>query len=212
MIAQRAIGTRPGTSYLVKAGAEPPENARGDEIMKNIRRIAIAVAVAGGAAAAFAGTAAATTASTDSSALPCTANQFSTKLVYGGAGAGQRQAALQFTANEGERCVLSGRADVNLVGAHDVLVNNEASADAPPVLIANGSSAYVPLHWTAIGSDDEQQTPNAVTMTAPADSNPHGDPIDPNVTVDWTFGAVDANADSHTIDVGTLTAGEAPAA
>lgn len=178
--------------------------------MENIRRIAVAVAVAGGAAALFAGTAVATTA--ESSALPCTANQFSTKLVYGGAGAGQRQAALQFTANPGERCVLPGRADVDLVGAHNVLVNNEAPADAPPVLIANGSSAYVPLHWTAIGSDDEQQTPNSVTVTAPADSNPHGDPIDPNVSVDWTFGAVDANQDSHTLDVGALTAGEAPAA
>lgn len=177
--------------------------------MKNIRRIAVAVAVAGGAAAVFAGTANATT--TESSALPCTANQFSTKLVYGGAGAGQRNAAMQFTANQGERCVLSGRADVDLVGAHNVLVNNEAPADAPPVLIANGSSAYVPLHWTAIGSDDEQQTPNALTVTAPAASNPHGDPIDPNVTVDWTFGAVDAGADSHTIDVGAMTAGEAPA-
>ncbi|WP_406640810.1 DUF4232 domain-containing protein [Amycolatopsis sp. WGS_07] len=179
--------------------------------MKNIRRIAITAAVAGGAAAIFAGTAGAATAdSSASSALPCTANQFSTKLVYGGAGAGQRQAALQFTANPGERCVLPGRADVGLVGAHNVLVNNEAPADAPPVLIANGSSAYVPLHWTAIGADDEQQTPNAVTVTAPAASNPHGDPIDPNVTVDWAFGAVDASADSHTIDVGALTGGAAP--
>ncbi|MGW7538862.1 DUF4232 domain-containing protein [Amycolatopsis sp. NPDC054798] len=180
--------------------------------MKNIRRIAVAVAVAGGAAAVFAGTAGATTATTDSSALQCTANQFSTKLVYGGAGAGQRHAALQFTANPGERCFLPGKADVGLIGAHNVLVNNEAAADAPPVLLADGSSAYVPLHWTAIGSEGEQQTPNGLTMTAPADTNPRGDYINPNVTVDWTFGAVDADQNSHTIDVGALTPGEAPAA
>jgi len=167
--------------------------------------IAIIAAVAG-SAAIFAGTANA------SSVLPCTSSQFTTKLVYGGAGVGNRNAAIQFTANPGERCYLPGQAAVDLVGAHDVLVNNEAPANAPGVALVDGSSAYVPLHWTAIAGEDEQQTPNALTVTAPADSNPHGDYIDPQVTVYWTFGGVDANPGSHTIDVGALTQGEAPAA
>ncbi|WP_020662619.1 DUF4232 domain-containing protein [Amycolatopsis benzoatilytica] len=178
-------------------------------IRKTTRTIAAAVAVAGlmaGGAAVFAGTASA------SSVLPCTASQFTTKLVYGGAGAGNRDAAIQFTAKPGERCYLPGQAAVDLVGAHNVLVNNEAPANAPGVALVDGSSAYVPLHWTAIGGEDEQQTPNGITFTAPADSNPHGDYINPNVTVDWVFGAVDANEGSHTIDVGALTQGEAPAA
>ncbi|WP_033295942.1 DUF4232 domain-containing protein [Amycolatopsis jejuensis] len=163
-----------------------------------VRRIAIAVgaavAVAGGAAAIFAGPAGA---APSSSPVQCSADQVTAKLVYGGAGAGNRNAALQFTANPGERCSLPGRVDVGLIGAHNVLVNNEAAADAPPVVLSDGSSAYVPLHWTAIAPEEEQQTPNGITV--------------PGVTVDWPFGAVDANEGSHTIDVGALVAGVAPA-
>lgn len=47
---------------------------------------------------------------------------------------------------------------------------------------------------------------------APAASNPHGDPIDPVVTLPWNFGPVDASPGSHTIDVGPLTQGPAPTA
>ncbi|MFD9891991.1 DUF4232 domain-containing protein [Amycolatopsis sp. NPDC059027] len=177
-----------------------------------LRRSVAALAVAGVAAGVTA--LAAGTASADNgygpSVFPCTSNQFTSKVVYGGAGAGNRNAAIQFTANPGERCLLPGKLDVGLVGAHDVLVDNQAPADAPPVALVDGSSAYVPLHWTAIGSDAEQQTPNGITFSAPSDSNAHGDHIDPNVTLDWKLGPVDAGPVSHSVDVGALTPGTAP--
>ncbi|WIX79817.1 DUF4232 domain-containing protein [Amycolatopsis carbonis] len=183
---------------------------------KTISRVVAAVAVAGiaaGATALAAGTASAAPASSGSSASsvqPCTSNQFTSKLVYGGAGAGNRYGALQFTANPGERCYLPGNLQVDLVGAHNVLINNEAPADAPAVALVDGSSAYVPLHWTGIEPYAQQQTPNGLNVVAPSDSNQHGDYINPNITVDWTLGEVDADSVSHTIDVGAVTQGLAP--
>ncbi|MBB4686256.1 DUF4232 domain-containing protein [Amycolatopsis jiangsuensis] len=182
-------------------------------IRTTVRRTAAALAVAGvaaGAGACFATSASAAPAGGEPTVFACTANQFTTKLVPGDAGAGNRYAALQFTANQGERCYLPGNLDVSLSGADNVLIDNQARADAPAVAISNGSSAYVPLHWTAIAGGDEQQTPNGVTVTAPSDSNQHGDYINPNVLVDWNLGAVDANEGSHTIDVGAMTRGVAP--
>ncbi|ONI90986.1 hypothetical protein ALI144C_01800 [Actinosynnema sp. ALI-1.44] len=185
-------------------------------IRTTVRRTAAALAVAGvaaGTGAFFATSASAAPAGGDEpTVFACTSNQFTTKLVPGDAGAGQRHGALQFTANPGERCYLPGRIDVNLVGAHNVLINNEADANAPAVPLSNGSSAYVQLHWTGIASEEEQQTPNGITVTAPSDTNMRGDYIDPNVLVDWNLGAVDANEGSHTIDVGAMTQGEAPTA
>ncbi|GAB3893049.1 hypothetical protein GCM10029964_069200 [Kibdelosporangium lantanae] len=149
------------------------------------------------------------------SAMPtdfdCTAGDMNTTLVYGGAGAGNRYAAIQFTANPGVTCTLPGSLPVDLVDAHDVLINNEAPADAPPVQLSEGSPAYVPLHWTAIAGPDQQQTPLAVTVTAPQESNPRGDYSDPNISLTWPFSAVDTTPESHTIDVGAVTQGTAPA-
>ncbi|ALG08448.1 DUF4232 domain-containing protein [Kibdelosporangium phytohabitans] len=185
-------------------------------IRTTVRRTAAAIAVAGvavGTGAFFATSASAAPAGGDEpTVFPCTSTQFTTKLVAGDAGAGNRYGALQFTANEGERCYLPGRIDVGLVGAHNVLIDNQADPDAPAVALSNGSSAYVQLHWTAIAGGEEQQTPNGITVTAPSDSNMRGDYIDPNVLVDWDLGAVDANQGSHTIDVGATTQGEAPTA
>jgi len=173
--------------------------------MNKTLRNALVVAAVGAATLAAGGTAVAAPAT--SSVLPCTSNQFTADLVYGDAGAGNRYATIQLTGKEGERCYVPGRLAVTLVGAHDVLIDNQAPADAPAVALTGGSSAYAQLHWTAIAGPEEQQTPNALSVTAPAASNPHGDPIDPEVTLPWTLGPVDAFPGSHTIDVGPLTQG-----
>lgn len=178
-----------------------------------LRRTAAALAVAGIAAGAVAfatGTASASTQNT-SSVSECASNQFTTELVYGGSGMGNRYAAIQFTANPGERCYLPGNLTVNLVGADNVLVDNEAPADAPPVALVEGSSAYLPLHWTSIEPTADQQTPNAITVNAPGQYNGHGDYIDPAIELPWSFGGVDATPASHTIEVGAVVQGPAPA-
>ena len=150
------------------------------------------------------------------SAMPtdfdCTAGDMYTALVYGGAGAGNRYAAIQFTAKPDVTCTLPGALPVDLVGAHDVLIDNQAPADAPSVELSADSPAYVPLHWTAIAAPDQQQTPLAVTVTAPQEYNPRGDYSDPNISLTWPFSAVDTTPESHTIDVGAVTPGTAPAA
>ncbi|GAA0622269.1 hypothetical protein GCM10010174_46410 [Kutzneria viridogrisea] len=183
-------------------------------VRTTLRSTALALAVAGAAAGAstlVAGTAAAATPDVPS-VFPCTSNQFTSKLVYGGAGMGNRYAAIQFTANPGERCTLPGKLDVKLIGAHNVLVNDQAPADARSVALSDGSSAYVPLHWTSIEPTDGQQTPNAVSFAAPSEYNMHGDYINPNIDLPWDLGAVDADSVSHTIDVGAMTQGTAPTA
>jgi uncharacterized protein DUF4232 len=177
-----------------------------------LRRTAAALAVAGvtaGAVALAAGTASAATTDT-ATVSPCTSNQFTTQLVYGGAGAGNRYAGIQLTANPGERCYLPGNLTVNLTGADNVLLNNTAPADAPPVALTDGSSAYIPLHWTSVEPSDEQQSPVAISVDAPNQYNAHGDYINPTVDLPWNLGYVDASAANHTIDVGAVTAGPAP--
>ncbi|QRP45232.1 DUF4232 domain-containing protein [Amycolatopsis sp. FDAARGOS 1241] len=179
---------------------------------KIFSRAIAAVAVAGVAAGVTALAAGTASADPASSVQPCTSNQFTTKLVYGGAGAGNRYGAIQLTANPGERCSLTPQLPVTLTGAHNVLVDYQIPADAPSVAIVDGSSAYVPLHWTGIEPSDNQQTPNGISVAAPSDSNQRGDYIDPSVFMDWTLGAVDADSVSHTIDVGPVTQGLAPTA
>ncbi|SFO07035.1 DUF4232 domain-containing protein [Amycolatopsis rubida] len=173
-----------------------------------VRTTAAALLVAGAAA----GTVALTTGT--ASAMPtdfnCTSGQVTTKLVYGGAGAGGRDGAVQFTAKPGETCTLPGSLPVDLTGAHDVLVSSDAAPDAPAVEVSNGSSAYLPLHWTAIGAPGEQETPLALTVTAPQETSPRGDTSDPKIDLSWNLGGVDATSGSHTVHTGTMTAGTAP--
>ncbi|OZM72789.1 hypothetical protein CFN78_14345 [Amycolatopsis antarctica] len=173
-----------------------------------LRRTAAALAVAGAAAGITAlstGTAAA-----QPTVFECQSNQISSKLVYGGAGVGNRDAAIEFTANEGERCTLPGKLAVGLAGDGSVQAVSDAPEDAPSVALTNGSSAHVPLHWTDTEPKAEQHTPSAIHVQAPADSNPHGDPVNPDIALPWTFGAVDASADQHTVTVGAVTRGPAP--
>jgi hypothetical protein len=177
--------------------------------MNTLRRTVAALAVAGGAAGLTA--LAAGTANAMPTDFNCTSGQLATKLVYGGAGAGNREGFLQFTAKPGETCTLPASLPVDLVGAHDVLVDQQVPADAPAVRLSNGSSAYLPLHWTAIESSAQQQTPLAIDVTAPQETTPRGDQSDPRITVPWNLGDVDASAASRTIDVGAVTAGVAPA-
>lgn len=65
----------------------------------HVRTIRVHFAAVGAAALTAGGTAAA---SPESSVLPCTSNQFTSELVYGDAGAGNRYAAIQLTGKEGE--------------------------------------------------------------------------------------------------------------
>ncbi|PNE16358.1 DUF4232 domain-containing protein [Amycolatopsis sp. BJA-103] len=173
----------------------------------NIRRSAAVLLVAGVAAGAT------VLATGTAGAMPtdfhCTSGQVTTRLVYGGAGAGGRDAAIQFTAKQGETCTLPGRLPIDLVGARDVLLSSDAAPDAPSVEIGDGSSAYIPLHWSAIGAP-RQETPLAITITAPQETSPRGDTSDPRITLPWDFGAVNAAPESHTIRTGAITAGAAP--
>ncbi|MDQ0383094.1 DUF4232 domain-containing protein [Amycolatopsis thermophila] len=164
-----------------------------------LRRTGVVIAAAAGL-----GTVAAGTAQAEPTDLGCTATQVDTTLVYGGSGAGTRGGYLQFTAKPGEACYLTGAVPVGLVGAHDVLVANDAPADAPMLYLRNGSSAHVQLTWTTV-SPDQQQTPLAVTVDTP------GHPDGPVMTVPWTLGPVDTTPESHEIHVGPATPGEAPA-
>ncbi|GAA1991414.1 DUF4232 domain-containing protein [Amycolatopsis minnesotensis] len=174
----------------------------------NVRRIAATLLVAGAAAGV---TAVATgTASAMPTDFNCTSGQVTSQLVYGGAGAGGRDAAIQFTAKPGETCTLPGSLPTGLVGAHDVLLSSDAAPDAPSVQISDGSSAYIPVHWSATGSPGEQETPLAITVTAPQETSPRGDTSDPLITLPWNLGEVNATPESHTIHTGAMTAGTAP--
>ncbi|SEP29358.1 DUF4232 domain-containing protein [Amycolatopsis saalfeldensis] len=177
--------------------------------MNTLRRTVAALAVAGATAGLTA--LAAGTANAMPTDFTCTSGQLTTKLVYGGAGAGNREGFIQFTANPGETCTLPASLPVDLVGAHDVLLNQQVPAEAPAVHLSNGSSAYIPLHWTAIEAPAQQQTPLAIDVTAPQETTPRGDQSDPRIAVPWSLGDVDASPESHTIDVGAVTAGLAPA-
>ncbi|MEC3975727.1 DUF4232 domain-containing protein [Amycolatopsis sp. H20-H5] len=177
-----------------------------------VRRSLAAVAVAGVVAGATALSVGAASADNGygPNLLPCTSNQFTTALVEDITSSGERDAAIQFTAKVGERCFLQGVPNVEISGAHNVLLDNQAPADAPGVALADGSqAAYIPLHWTVFERGGLRQTPNGITFTAPSDSNAHGDYIDPNTLLDWNLGAVDASHANHTITVGAVTQGVA---
>ncbi|WP_216210904.1 DUF4232 domain-containing protein [Amycolatopsis aidingensis] len=174
-----------------------------------IRRTTAALAVAG--VTAGVATFAAGAASAEPTVFECTANQVSTKLVYGGAGMGSRHGAIEFTARQGERCVLPGTLPVDVTGAAGVRVRHTAPEDAPAVGLNSGGSAYVPLHWTAIGPAGQQQTPDTITVTVPSDRNPHGDHIDPEIGLNWSLGGIDARPGHRALEVGAVTAGPAPA-
>ncbi|WP_039921826.1 DUF4232 domain-containing protein [Amycolatopsis decaplanina] len=173
----------------------------------NIRRSAAVLLAAGAAAGATVLTTG--TAGAMPTDFHCTSGQVTSRLVYGGAGAGGRDAAIQFTAKSGETCTLPGSLPLDLVGARDVVLSSDAAPDAPSVEVSDGSSAYIPLHWTAIGSP-EQETPLAITVTAPQETSPRGDTSDRRITLPWNFGAVNAAPESHTIRTGAMTAGPAP--
>ncbi|NIH81353.1 DUF4232 domain-containing protein [Amycolatopsis viridis] len=159
-----------------------------------------AVAVAAAAVA----TVAVGTAQAESAVPRCTdTQQVDSTLSYGGAAAGTRGGYLQFTAKPGAACVIPGVVPVGLVGAHDVLVANDAPADSPAVYLRDGASAYVQLTWTVV-SPERQQTPLAVTVEPEH-------PEDRGITVTWTLGPVDATPESHSIHVGPATPGAAPA-
>ncbi|GAB3568679.1 hypothetical protein GCM10027445_19120 [Amycolatopsis endophytica] len=167
-----------------------------------ITRTGAAVAVAAVTAGAFAF--AGGTAQAEPTDLGCTATQVDTTLIQGPGAAGTHGGYLQFTAKPGEACYLGGSVPVNLVGADNVLVTNDAPADAPMIYLRSGGSAYVQLTWTAIAPPEQQQTPLAVSVDTP------GHPEGPFMTTDWTLGSVDATPESHEIHVGPATPGAAP--
>ncbi|MBK1787452.1 DUF4232 domain-containing protein [Prauserella cavernicola] len=171
-------------------------------IRTHLRRTGATLAVA--TMAAGVATLASGAAQAESTDLGCTAQQVDTTLVPGEPGAGSRYGYLEFTAKPGEACYLSGSVPVNLVGAHDVLLSNEAPSDAPHVYLRDGSSAHVNLRWTAIAANDQQQKPLAITVDTP------GNPEAPAISVPWTLDSVDATPDSHTVHVGAATGGPAP--
>ncbi len=174
----------------------------------SIRRNVAVLLVTGAAAGATVLTAG--TAGAMPTDFHCTSGQVTSRLVYGGAGAGGRDAAIEFTARPGETCTLPGSLPIDLVGARDVVVSSTAAPDAPAVEVSDGSSAYIPLHWSVVGVPGHQETPLAVTVIAPQETSPRGDTSDPRITLPWDFGAVNAAPESHTIRTGAMTAGTAP--
>lgn len=174
----------------------------------NVRRAVVVVAVAGAAAAGsavLAGTA---------SAMPtdfnCTSAQVDTSLSWGDPGAGQRYGYVQFTAHAGVRCSIGGALPLTLAGAPDVTVE-EDQTPSESVSIFNGESATMLLHWTGIEAPADQETPTSVTVTAPASEDLAGNVSDPEITLPWTLGPLDAAPEAHTLRVGAITFGAAPA-
>lgn len=157
------------------------------------RRVA-AIAVAAAVTGIVSGVVATGTAQATPGGVQCGSEQVTAALLPGEPGAGQRYAYLQLTARPGQTCVLPGHLPVTLTGAHNVLIDDDVPAGAPPVTIGAGTSARVLLHWTAIEAEQDQQTPLAITVDAPA------------ITLQWNQGRVDATPASHTIDVGAVTA------
>lgn len=142
-----------------------------------------------------------------SSARPCASNQLITKVVNEDSGMGNRHAAIQFTVKPHEVCTLPGRLDMDLIGAHDLVLTNSAPADAPAVTLSDGSSAYVLLHWTSTTGAADQSVPNGVVVDAPSDGHQYLDTIE----LPWDLGGVDSTPASHTVDAGATTKGTAPA-
>lgn len=157
-----------------------------------MRKSIAAVAVAGIMASIVTGVVGAGTASAASAAsAKCKTSQFTTKLVAGDPGAGQRYATVRFTAKRGQTCTLPGHLPVTLTGAHNVLIADDVPADAPPVTISAGKPAELLLHWSAIEAPADQQTPLAITVGGHE--------------LQWNQGSVDASAEAHDIEIGPVT-------
>ncbi|MDT8911433.1 DUF4232 domain-containing protein [Amycolatopsis sp. PS_44_ISF1] len=170
-----------------------------------LRHLAAAAAIAG-ATAVFAGAGTASAMPTD---YRCTAGQVDTTLVPGDPGAGQRYAYVQFTAKPGVSCNFEGALPVTLTGADGIAVQPTTEV-SPVVTIEAGQSATMLLHWTGIEAPENQVTPASVTVTAPGTTDPRGVDSDPHITLPWNQGPLDDSVDTHSLDVGAVTAGAAP--
>src|ERR1044072_2407717 len=98
--------------------------------MNTLRRSIAAIAVTGAVTGIVTGVVGVATASPKPPAA-CTPSQFTTKLLPGDPGAGQRYATVRFTAKAGQKCILPGHLEVTPTGAHNVLIDDEAPTDAP---------------------------------------------------------------------------------
>ena len=156
-----------------------------------MRKTIAALAATAAVGTGIVGAATASAAPAAPAVAKCTPSQFTTTLLAGDPGAGQRYATIRFTAKAGRKCTLPGHLPVTLTGAHNVLIDDEAPADAPPVTISAGHPAQILLHWTAIEAEQDQQTPLAISVAG------HDLP--------WNQGSVDATPNTHTIDVGAVT-------
>lgn len=165
---------------------------------KAARRATVVTVLAG--AAIGASTAAATTASATPTDHLCSADEVSTALVHGEPGAGQRHAAVQFTADEGQGCSLRGTLDMSLEGAPNVLVGNPSDT-GPLVTIADGETATMQLRWSAVEGSEGQQTPSDITVTFPGS----GTTGPSSVTLPWNEGPIDAASGSG-LHAGTIQA------
>jgi hypothetical protein len=181
--------------------------ARGEimNISTTVRRTVTGVVVAGvavGVSTVAAGTASATPAD-----HLCTAGEVTTTLVPGSPGAGQRYASVQFTANPDRGCSLRGTLELHLGGAPNVMIGNPSDT-GPLVTIANGQSANMLLHWSAIDAPQQQETPTAITVTFPGAET--GAPT--SVTLPWQQGPMDTSTNTSGLTANTIEAGIAPAA
>jgi hypothetical protein len=149
-----------------------------NNVRRGVAAVAALTAVAG-IAVWGAGVASATT----TGAAQCNADQLAITLVNGEPGAGNRYAALQFTALPGQYCQLYGVLAFTLAYASGVNVVVDSSG-AAPVDLTPGQSANEQLHWVSVQAPANQVIPGSLTVQA---AGPLGD----TVTLQWTEGPVD---------------------
>jgi hypothetical protein len=172
-------------------------------IRNTVRRTVTGVVVAG--AAIGVSTVAAGTASATPADHLCSANEVTTTLLPGSPGAGQRYASVQFTAKPDQGCSLRGTLELHLDGAPNVMVGNPSDT-GPLVTIANGQSANMLLHWSAIDAPQQQQTPTAITVTFPGDESS----APSSVTLPWQQGPMDTSENTTGLTAQTIQSGLAP--
>ncbi|GAA4547229.1 DUF4232 domain-containing protein [Amycolatopsis samaneae] len=134
----------------------------------------------------------------------CAASQLDAALIAGSPGAGQRYAAVQFTARPGQTCDLEGVLPVTARGASGLTVEADPAGSAR-VTLTPGGSAHLVLHWTSIEAPAEQVTPCGITVAVPGSS---GESVD----LPWRQGPVDSSAPAHRLTVGAVRPGPAPRA